>query len=70
MSRIVITAPVTVPGLGMLKKGDVIEATAAQLAAITTAGGTTRASSTIRDALGESFQADNTDTGPPAKIAS
>ena len=40
-----------------LKVGDVLQATAAQLTAITTAGGTTRAVSTtgMRDALGEPF---------------
>jgi hypothetical protein len=57
MSRVVIETAVTVPGVGTLKKGDVIEATAAQLAAISTAGGTTRAAmtATLRDVLGESF---------------
>jgi hypothetical protein len=62
MSRIVITKAVTLAA-GTLKPGDVIEATAAQLAAITAAGGTTRAAGTMRDQLGESVAAANSDGG-------
>lgn len=63
MSRVMITAPVVVPVMGPLKKGDVIEATAAQLTAITTAGGSTRAVSTsnMKDVLGESVGVANGD---------
>jgi hypothetical protein len=61
MSRILITAPVTIPSAGpgqpptVLKKGDVVEATAAMVTAISSAGGTTRAVSTatMHDVLGE-----------------
>lgn len=63
MSRIVITKACTLNNQAMehLKVGDVLEATAAQLTAITAAGGTTRASNTagLRDALGEAFAASN-----------
>jgi hypothetical protein len=61
MSRILITAPVTIPSAGpgqpptVLKKGDVIEATPAMITALATAGATTRAVSTttLHDQLGE-----------------
>jgi hypothetical protein len=61
MTRILITSPVTIPSAGpgqpatVLKKGDVVEATAAMVTAISTAGGTTRAvsTSTMHDTLGE-----------------
>jgi hypothetical protein len=57
MSRIVIETAVIVPSMGTLKKGDVLEVTAAQLTKITTAGGTSRtvSAASLRDALGESF---------------
>ena len=70
MSRIVITKSCTLlNGTVTLRKGDVIEATAAQLAAITAAGGTSRAvaTSTMRDQLGLSGgPAHNNEFGPPA----
>jgi hypothetical protein len=61
MTRLMITSPVTIPSAGpgqpptVLKKGDVVEATAAMITAISTAGGTTRAVSaaTMHDVLGE-----------------
>jgi hypothetical protein len=63
MTRLMITSPVTIPSAGpgqpatVLKKGDVVEATAAMVTAISTAGGTTRAVSTatMHDQLGEAF---------------
>jgi hypothetical protein len=69
MSRILITSPVTIPSAGpgqpatMLKKGDVVEATAAMVTAISTAGGTTRAvsTSTMHDTLGEAVGVSNGD---------
>ena len=65
MSRVVVQAACTIPaGTGYpaqyIPKGAVIEVTAAQAAAITAAGGTTRAvSAAMRDQLGESFAASN-----------
>lgn len=68
MARIVTTTAVTLPSTGIgqpavtIPKGTVVEVTAAQAAAITAAGGTTRAVATVtqRDLLGEAFAASNT----------
>jgi hypothetical protein len=67
MSRIMITAPVTIPSAGagqpatMLRKGDVVEATPAMVTAISSAGATTRAVSTttMHDQLGETLNVSN-----------
>jgi hypothetical protein len=60
MSRVVVTADVVVAGV-KIPKGAVIEATAAQLAAITGAGGVTRATgtTTAHDTLGEAVGVSN-----------
>jgi hypothetical protein len=58
MSRQVITKAVTIPATDYahpartLKVGDVVELTAAEITAITTAGGTVRATA-FRDSTGE-----------------
>jgi hypothetical protein len=67
MARIVTTTAVTLPSTGIgqpavtIPKGAVLEVTTAQAAAITAAGGTTRAVSVIsqRDLLGEAFAVSN-----------
>lgn len=66
MARVVLTAPVTLPATGkspavVIPKGAVIEATASEAAAITTAGGSTRAvtSTSMHDQLGESAGVSN-----------
>ena len=71
MSRVVTTVAVTLPATAtsparVIPKGSVIEATAAEAAAITSAAGTTRAvtaasgqAAGTRDQLGESFGASN-----------
>jgi hypothetical protein len=67
VSRVVITKACVLPTLSneKLKVGDVLECTPAQLTAIGTAGGTTRAVSNsgaaagMRDQLGEAFAASN-----------
>lgn len=68
MTRVVTTVAVTLPAAAgmpavVIPKGSVIEATAAQAAAITSAGGTTRAVSTttMHDQLGESAGCSNGD---------
>lgn len=64
MTRRVLTKAVTVPGNGyaqpprVLPAGSVVELSAAEETAITTAGGTIR-SATARDALGEGAAASN-----------
>ena len=66
MSRLVITKTVLVPaGGGQVAKtftaGQVVELSGAELTALTTAGGTTRntTSATARDQLGEAFGVSN-----------
>jgi hypothetical protein len=66
VSRVVLTVPVTLPASGgqppvILPKGCVIEATPAQSAAITAAGGAVRAVTTtsMHDQLGESSGVSN-----------
>lgn len=65
MSRVMITKAVSVNTSalsGTLKPGDVIEANAAMLAAITAAGGTTRAAgAAMKDVLGEAVGVANGD---------
>jgi hypothetical protein len=64
MTRQVITTTVTIAGTGYaapaktLTKGQVVELSAAELSAVTTAGGAVRATS-ARDQLGESAGASN-----------
>ena len=68
MTRVVTTTAVTIPSSGIgqpavtIPTGVVVELTAAQAAAITSAGGITRAvaTATQRDLLGEAFAASNT----------
>lgn len=64
MSRIVLTSPVVIPATPgqpavILPKGTVLEATAAMLATIAGAGGTTRpvSTTTMHDVLGEAAAA-------------
>jgi hypothetical protein len=66
VSRIVVTVPFTLPASGgqpavTVPKGAVIEATAAQVTAIASAGGTTRAVTTtnMHAQLGESAGCSN-----------
>jgi len=66
MSRVVITKTVTVPPTGgqvakTLTAGQVVELSGAELTAVTTAGGTTRNTTTTvaRDQLGEAFGVSN-----------
>lgn len=65
MSRQVITKAVTIAATDYnhpartLFAGQVVELSAGEITAITTAGGTVRASSTARDQLGESFGVSN-----------
>ena len=66
MTRVVLTAPVTLPATAkspavVIAKGSVIEATAAEAAAITSAGGATRTvtATTMHDQLGESAGVSN-----------
>lgn len=68
MTRVVTTAAVTLPASGatpasVIPKGAVLEVTSAQAAAISSAGGSTRAvsSSTLHDQLGESAGISNGD---------
>jgi hypothetical protein len=69
MTRVVTTTAVTLPSTGIgqpavtIPKGTVIEVTTAQAAAITAAGGTTRAvaTATQHDQLGESAGVSNGD---------
>jgi hypothetical protein len=64
MSRQVITKAFTIPAIGygqparVIPAGAVVELSAAEISAITTAGGTVRVT-TARDALGESAGASN-----------
>ena len=66
MARVVTTTAVTLPATAnspavVIPKGSVLEVTAAQAAAITSAGGTTRAvaTATQHDLLGEAFGVSN-----------
>jgi hypothetical protein len=67
MSRVVVTTAYTLPSGGLVPKGAVLEVTAAQAAAITSASGATRAVSATagtggagnRDTLGESVGVSN-----------
>jgi hypothetical protein len=75
VSRVVVTKACSIqngPTLEKLKPGDCLEATAAQISAITTAGGTTRAvggpspipgvmglAAVTRDQLGSAYAASN-----------
>lgn len=66
MTRVVTTVAVTLPATAkspavVIPKGSVIEASAAEATAITTAGGTTRAvtATTLHDQLGESAGVSN-----------
>lgn len=63
MARQVITSTVTIPASGpnparTLKAGAVVELTAAELTAVTTAGGAARVT-TYRDTLAEAFGVSN-----------
>jgi hypothetical protein len=69
VSRVILTSPVTIPASAgqpavILPKGTSMEVTAAQAAAITSAGGTTRAVSAMsataaHDQLGEAVGVSN-----------
>lgn len=66
MTRVVTTVAVTLPAAAgmpavVIPKGSVIEVTAAEASAITSAGGTTRAvtTTTIHDQLGEAAGVSN-----------
>jgi len=69
VARVIVTVPFTIPAvLGyngypaqFVPRGAVIEVTTAQAAAITAAGGTTRAvaTATMHDILGEAFGVSN-----------
>jgi hypothetical protein len=65
MAREVITKQVTIAGSGynspprVLHVGEVVELSASEITAVTTAGGTVRSGATARDLLGESFGASN-----------
>jgi hypothetical protein len=71
MARVIVTSPCVLPASGgqpavSVGKGAVLEVTAAMAAAITTAGGTTRAVSAMsgtagRDQLGEAAGVSNGD---------
>jgi hypothetical protein len=65
VSRVVLTANVTVPGTGggparVYRAGHVLELSAAEQTAVTTAGGTLRAT-VYRDQLGEATAVSNSD---------
>lgn len=65
MSRQVITKAVTIPASGYtqpartLLPGQVVELSASEITAVTTAGGTVRAGSTAHDVAGEAFGVSN-----------
>jgi hypothetical protein len=65
MSRVVLTSAVTVPGTGgsparVYRAGQTVELSAAEQTALTTAGGTLRAT-IYRDQLGEHVGVSNSD---------